>query len=85
MHNKYPIETLADFLAVPEASIDACLADFKEWLALARNTAPIAEELNAVLEAAGAGSVPLLHSFTWIDDGIVGLTGIEIHAMNPAA
>ncbi len=77
MSNEYPIETLADFLTVPEPLIDACLADFKQWLELARNTASITSQVNQALGTADAAF--LMHSFTWIDDGAVGIKCVDIY------
>jgi hypothetical protein len=81
--NEYPIETLADFLTVSEPLIDACLADFKQWIALARNTASITSQVNLALGTADAAF--LMHSFTWIDDGTVGIKCVDIYTTGESA
>jgi hypothetical protein len=77
MSNEYPISSVADFLAVPEDKVDACLADFKSWISLARHSSVISTMLDAI---AGAPDVCtfLNHSFIWIDNGIPGLRHIDI-------
>jgi len=55
--NEYEIETVEDFLMVPEDRIDDCLKDFKSML----------EDLRDAVEVCPDGSI--FQSFTWIDDG----------------
>lgn len=80
MSNEYPITGLEDFLKVPEDKIDECLADFKNWLSLARQSAVITSMLDAL--SGVPGSTTFLHSFTWIDDGIPGIRTVQITDAN---
>ena len=76
---QYDIRTLGDFAKVPADRLDACLADFKSWLALRRHF----DNVNASLEASGLprafGGVD---RFTWNDDGVVGVRAINLTTAN---
>lgn len=65
--NKYEIKAITDLLAVPEDKIDACLADLRQWIDFARETAEIREMFGAITE-----------SFVWVDDGVCGISGITV-------
>lgn len=77
MSPEYEIRTIADFLAVPEKSIDACLADFKAWLELARKPKEINAAINAILDVPAAASF-MNTIFTWRDDGVSGITFFDL-------
>lgn len=77
MNNEYRIATIKDFLAVPESSIDACLADFKAWLDLARQPHQLGDDMNTLLATQGALSF-CDDSFIWLDDGLSGIHHIQV-------
>lgn len=62
----YKIDCVADFLAVPVDRIDDCLAEFKDFLGLARDMKELTKTLGEVIGADGTSEV---EGFTWIDDG----------------
>ena len=60
---QYTIRTVGDFVAVPEDRVAACLAEFAEFLTLAR-------EVSELTRAAGGVVVHCeFPEYTWIDDG----------------
>jgi len=67
--NKYKIETLCDFLKVPEDRIDVCLEEFKEHLKIHRGFQNIADLVVGALGNFSPFERELEASFTWIDDG----------------
>lgn len=77
MSNEYKISAIKDFLAVPPECIEACLVDFGQWMTLARNRAQFAEGVSTLpgIPSATAFSDD---SFTWIDDGIVGISLVNL-------
>ena len=77
MAAEYRISTLADFLAVPEDKIDVCLADFKTWLGMARDPSGLTQMVDNLTGTPGAARF-LTDGFTWVDDGIAGLTALDI-------
>lgn len=62
---KYRIESLNDFLAIPEDRIDECLLDFKEWIAV-----------SSVIKKSGVSMVS--YGFIFVDDGLRGIGDIHI-------
>lgn len=81
MSNEYPIASLEDFLKVPEDKIDECLADFKIWLSLARQSNVVTSVFDALSGMPG-WTTKFLHSFTWIDDGTPGIRAVQITDAN---
>ena len=77
MSNEYPIKTVADFLTIPDESIDACLTDFKEWIRIARQRVSFSADMSELLGVPGAINMST-DDFTWIDDGLVGLHHVDI-------
>ncbi|MDP9652073.1 hypothetical protein [Paraburkholderia caledonica] len=77
MTAQYKLSTIADFLAVPPESIDACLADFKVWLQLARRPDEFSADMNDLLATEGALSF-VDDSFIWLDDGLSGVHHVQI-------
>lgn len=77
MSKEYQISSVKDFLTVPPESMDACLADFKEWIALARNGAVFSVDFKDVIGIQGATSF-VQDRFTWVDDGVVGISRVDI-------
>jgi hypothetical protein len=77
MSNEYRISSIKDFLAVPPESIDACLADFKAWLTLARDGSEFSKDFNDLIGVPNATSF-IQDSFIWVDDGISGISRIEL-------
>ena len=69
-HTKYRIETVEDFDTVPDEKLDACLADFAEFCAMRRL-------LVAVLDADKVRPLPV---FTWVDDGVAGVSALRFEA-----
>lgn len=77
MSNKHLIMTVADFSAIPADKIDACLADFADYLSIVRNGAELSEAAGNLL-GLPAKSLSLNEScFLWIDDGIKGISGAQ--------
>ena len=56
----YRIETVADFMALPEECIDACLDEFRTFLRIA----------GPMLDMLGRDDVEFVPAFQWIDDGV---------------
>lgn len=77
MTNEYRIAAIKDFLAVPDESIDACLADFKVWLQVARQPKDFSSDMNDLIGVPNALSFSD-ESFTWLDDGLSGIVHIDI-------
>lgn len=75
MHKECRISSLADFLQVPPDRLDECLADFKTWLALARQADEVSRISSGVLKAEVKFD---LRAFTWVDDGSRGVSGIDV-------
>jgi uncharacterized membrane protein len=72
---EYEIRTVEDFLAVPADKRDECLRDFKTWMEIKSKTGEIEAELS---EGLGV-PVAIRHNvFTWLDDGIAGVSQIRI-------
>ena len=77
MSAEYSISSIKDFLAIPPESIDACLADFKVWLQMARRPDEFSYDMNDLLATEGALSF-VDDSFIWLDDGLSGIHHIQI-------
>lgn len=77
MSNEYHISSIKDFLGIPLESIDACLADFKTWIELARNGSEFSRDFNDFVGVPDATSF-IQDSFIWLDDGISGVSQIEL-------
>lgn len=76
MSTEYEISSLADFLAVPHEKQAECLRDFETWLNMARQR----EEADRLLKVMlGSGVAFDTRSFFWIDDGIAGVTALQIN------
>lgn len=71
MATEYRLESVADFLAVPEDKLAECFADFATWLRLARTAA-------AVEKIFGHGVEFSTDGFVWRDDGISGLSALDL-------
>lgn len=71
---EYRIKSVADFGAVPIDRIDALLADFKEFLIHSNQTE---SELTKLFGSAADGLISVGESFTWIDDGKVGIGAVD--------
>ncbi len=66
-HPQYTIQTVGDFLKVPEDRLDACLEEFKTFLEQSRSFMEIA---NVMADLVGADkSKNVVKGFVWIDDG----------------
>jgi hypothetical protein len=74
---EYAISSIKDFLSVPAESIDACLADFKTWIGLARYGSEFAVDFNEFIGVQNATSF-IQDSFIWVDDGISGISRIQL-------
>lgn len=66
MREKYVITTVGDFLNVPEERQADCLAEFGDFLGMARGMAELAKIAGEVV---GVDASAQIGSFTWIDDG----------------
>ena len=65
----YTMTTVADFLAVPEDRIDACLSEFATFLRVAPHHVALLESVSDALVGEGAIKFPLVNKFQWVDDG----------------
>lgn len=65
----YKIETVADFLKVPEDRLDDCLKEFAAWVVISKSMIGFSDSCGAGLEVIG---------FTWVDDGKNDIT-VNIH------
>ena len=75
MASEYIIETVNDFLKVPEDKIDLCLSEFKEALNISR----LMMEIAAIGYECTHGEKPqsplaMMPYFKWIDDGEKNIT-----------
>lgn len=68
--NKYEIKEIKDFLQVPPDKIGICLKDFAQYLEMVRAFTTIADVLDSPIES---------HGFTWVDDGIEGVSSVRLH------
>lgn len=66
-HPQYTIQTVGDFLKVPEDRLDACLEEFKTFLEQSRSFMEMANALAGTLEADKSKNV--VQAYVWIDDG----------------
>lgn len=66
MSKEYEITTAVDFLTVPAEKLDECLADFKIWI----------ESCRAIGDVIGVEFI--VNRFVWIDDGVLGISSVEI-------
>jgi len=73
---RYQIKTVVDFLNVPKYKRAECLADFQEWLSIMDNHKELEELLDQLADTKGAFQTQH-NSFTWIDDGKRGVSGVE--------
>ena len=71
---EYEIRTVGDFLAVPESRLDECLAEFREFLGLARDMVSMSKAMEKLV---GVQAENKEVSFVWVDDGKRGRT-VEI-------
>ena len=76
MSRRYQIKTVADFLKVPKAKRADCLADFQDWLAIMDDHKGLESWLDILGGTKGAFSTQY-NSFTWVDDGKRGVSGVE--------
>jgi hypothetical protein len=74
---EYRISSIKDFLAIPEESIAACLADFKAWIGLAREGSEFSKDFNDLIGIPDATSF-IQDSFIWLDDGLSGISRIQL-------
>ena len=75
---QYVIATIGDFLKVPEDRQADCLAEFADFLVMARGLVELVEIAGEIV---GADAAAQIGPFTWIDDGKKNRT-IRIHAQN---
>ena len=69
-HPQYTIQTVGDFLKVPEDRLDACLEEFKTFLEQGRAFMAFMEMANALAGIMGADKLKnAVKGFVWIDDG----------------
>jgi hypothetical protein len=66
-HPQYTIQTVGDFLKVPEDRLDACLEEFKTFLEQSRSFMEIANALAGIMGADKSQNA--VKGFVWIDDG----------------
>ena len=68
MNIEYEIKCLADFASLPADKLDACLRDFSYWVDLIRAANELPDGLSILRDG-----------FRWIDDGIDGISGVDIY------
>lgn len=66
-HPQYTIQTVGDFLKVPEDRLDACLEEFKTFLEQSRSFLTMADAMADLLGADKSQNA--VQGFVWIDDG----------------
>ena len=66
-HPQYTIQTVGDFLKVPEDRLDACLEEFKTFLDQSRAFLAMADAMAGILGAEKNQNA--VRGFIWIDDG----------------
>jgi hypothetical protein len=72
---EYHISSLEDCHNIPAEKLGAFLLDFGTWLDMCRK----AQEINETSERAfGVGGALELGRFTWIDDDIRGVSGVDL-------
>lgn len=64
--NEYRIETVADFLNVPEDRIEDCLKEFADFIELSRAMLQAASFMAQIM---GIEDKSKIGAYTWIDDG----------------
>lgn len=69
---EYRIEHVTDMLAVPSEKWPEMLADFQEWLELRAACQPLVE----------AGLMEVDPFILWMDDGVRGLSTLEIEVVD---
>lgn len=74
---EYEIRAVKDFLQVPEDRMDACLADFVEWVEFKRNEEALIKLLSAGTKFPEV-PIAVLDIFYWVDDGIDGISRIDL-------
>jgi hypothetical protein len=72
---EYEINSLFDFLKVPENKQAECLEDFGTWLTLCRNAGSIKADLAE--EFPGISASLSTEGFVWIDDGAQGVSDVS--------
>lgn len=77
MDKEYRISSIADFLQVPEDKHPELLADFATWLRTAKQGQKIADHLANLTGSPGKIQFGT-DSFTWVDDGIRGNSGLDV-------
>jgi len=66
--SKYVIKNLEDFFQIPEEKLSECLTDFFYWILVGKQ----------IKDDSGLNKIVSLDGFKWIDDGIQGISSIEI-------
>lgn len=69
----YEIETVADFLTVPNDRIAICLDEFSAWIESAKALGELIESLSEMADIAPDGVVEF-KKIVWIDDGMKNVT-----------
>ena len=65
---RYEIEKVQDFLKVPEDRLDACLAEFRDYLEIVRSLSELAKITGELLGAKQTDTTA--GCLNWCDDGI---------------
>lgn len=73
MTDEYRIETVKDFLKVPEDKRDECLRDFKTWLDTIEGLQSALAELADIDK-----NLVRIDTYIWLDDGKAGVSGIRV-------
>lgn len=68
---EYRIQTLSDFFQVPDDKVEQCLKDFKLWIELSKPFCDLCADH-------GVDFTSVVPGFIWKDDGLEGLSEINI-------
>lgn len=75
---RYEIESVLDFLKVPTARRPECLKDFASFLEFGERGLHLLDEVSAKLSPSATFKSSIGSTFTWIDDGVSGVSGVRV-------
>lgn len=78
MSKEYTICGVSDIVKIPADKLPVFFADFSKWLEMAREADAISKKLSRELAGEDAGIMFETTSFTWVDDGETGVSGVRI-------
>jgi hypothetical protein len=78
MSSEYRIKALSDFLTIPAEKMGEALRDFAIWLDMRRDRSELEGLISDLIGV--ADSVKFGDEFIWVDDGVTGLSQIDLVA-----